>query len=95
MEETGDSGIVKGSTAGGIRASSHEEGGIREVGFGLEEEVGGLARSDQNCIGFKGFNVNGIHINHCKGVVGNAEEELIIECSIDQSQEVCPSRFHL
>ena len=48
------------------------------MGFGLEEEVGGLARSDQNCIGFKGFNVNGIHINHCKGVVGNAEEELII-----------------
>ena len=95
MEETGDSGIVKGSTASGIRASSHKEGGIREVGFGFEEEVGGLAWCDQNCISFKGFDINSIHINHCKGVIGNAEEELIIECSIDQSQEVCPSRFHL
>ena len=95
MEETGDSGIVKSSTASGIRASSHKEGGIREVGFGFEEEVGGLAWCDQNCISFKGFDINSIHINHCKGVVGNAEEELIIECGIDQSQEVGLPGFYL
>ena len=95
MEETGDSGIVKCPPAGGIRASSHEEGGIGEVGFGFKEEVGGLAWCDQNCISFKGFDINGVHIDHCKSVIGNAEEELIIECSIDHSQEVCLPRLHL
>ena len=95
MEDSGDGGIVKCPLTGGIRSSSHEEGGIGEVGFGFEEEVGGLARCDQNGFSFKGFDINGIYINHCKGVIGNAEEQLIIKCSIDHSQKVCLSRLHL
>ena len=95
MEDSSDGGIVECSLGGGIRASRHEEGGIREVGFGFEKEVGGLAWCDQNCVGFKGFDINGIHINHCKGMVGDAEEKLIIECSIDHSQQVCLPRLHL
>lgn len=45
-------------------------------------------------VGIKWFNIDCICFNDSECVVGDAEEELIIECSIDQSEEVSLPRLN-
>lgn len=87
-------GIVEGALAGEVWPCGHEEGGVGEVGFGVEENIGGLAGSDEKYIGIKRFNITSIAFNHGEGVVGYAEEKFVVDCSIDQTEKVGLSCFH-
>lgn len=75
--------------SGDIGSSGHEESGTWEMWFSLEEDVGGLSRGDEDGVGFEGLNVDGVDIDHREGVVGDAEEKLVIQCSVDHSEEIC------
>ena len=52
----------------------------------MEKDVHGLSWSDENDIGFEGLDVNSIGFDDGECVVGDAEEELVVECCIDQSE---------
>ena len=81
--------------AGEVGPCGHEEGGVGEVGLGLEENIGGLAWGDDNYVGVKRFDISSIAFNHGEGVVGYAEEKFVVECSVDQTEEVGLPWFHL
>lgn len=51
--------------------------------FGSEKYICGLSWRYEKCIGLKGFDINSIGFDHFEGVICNAEEELVIECSVD------------
>lgn len=59
------------------------------VVFGFEEDVGGLARSDENYVGFEWLDINCVGFYDGECVVGYAEEELVVECCVDEPEEVC------
>lgn len=87
MEDSDGGGIVESALAGEVRASGHEESGINgEIEIGFEKDVGGLARAEQYDVGLEGLDVGGVDIDDGEGVVGDAEEKFIVECSVDQSE---------
>ena len=51
--------------------------------FGLEKDIGSLSGGDDKSVGFKWFHIDCINFNYGDSMVGYAEEELVIECSID------------
>ena len=63
--------------------------------FGLEKDIGSLSGGDDKSVGFKWFHIDCINFNHGDSMVGYAEEELVIECCIDQPEEISLPRFHL
>nr|GMC99619.1 hypothetical protein KK1_044381 [Ipomoea batatas] len=77
--------VVERGRPGGIRPGGDEEGGIRVVFGGFEEDIGGLARCDEDYVGFEWFNIHRISFDHSEAVISDAEEELIVQGSIDQS----------
>lgn len=96
FEEGGDGGVVKcARTGGGVGGSGNEEGGRSRHRRGNgEEDVSGLARGDEEGGGREGLDVVGIGFDNGKGVVGYAEEELIVECSVDDAEEVRSTGLH-
>lgn len=86
MEDSNGGGIVECALAGGVRPSRHEEGGIGEIWFSFEKNIRGLARAEEHHVGFKGLDVDGVDVDDGDGVVGDTEEEFVVECSIDQSE---------
>lgn len=95
FKNTCNCGVVKSAHACEIGTSGHEETGIRETGFGFEKNVKGLAWGDEKGVCFERFKVNSIGFNYDEGVVGYAKEELVVECSVDQTEEICFSWLHL
>ena len=65
------------------------------MGFGLEQNVCGLSGGDEKYVGVKGFDVDRIDLDHCDGVVCDAEEELIVHRLIDQPEKESLIRLHL
>lgn len=88
-------GIIEGAKTSEVWSSSHEEGGIRVVRFGLEKDNFGLPWGYEKGVRVKRLNINAIGIDDTKGMVGDAKEEVIVECSIDQTEEVCFPSLHL
>ena len=88
FEDGGDGGVVEGALTGGVRPGGHEEGGIWEVEFGLEKDIGGLTRGDEKCVGIERFDINSIDIDDGESVVGDTEKELVIQCSVDYAEKV-------
>lgn len=95
LEDGRGGGVVESARASGVRSGSHEEGGVGEVvAFGAEEDVGGLARGDENRGGSEWLDVDRVGFHHGERVVGYAEEELIVECGVDEPEEVCLPGLH-
>lgn len=89
---TGESGAGVVERGGGGEVvdgdrSVHERGSGDEVfaGFlvGGEEGVGGLAGSDDDGVDAEGLCVGGVDFDDGEVVAGDLEEELFIECSVD------------
>ena len=95
MEDSDGGGIVESALTGGVRASGHEKSSISEIGIGFEKNVGGLAGAEQYDVGLERLDVGSIGVDDGEGVVGDAEEELIVECSVDQSEQVSLPWLHL
>nr|GMC97555.1 laccase-17-like [Ipomoea batatas] len=85
FQDSGGGRVVERGRPGGVRPGGDEEGGIRVVFGGFEEDIGGLARCDEDYVGFEWFNIHRISFDHCEAVISDAEEELIVQGSIDQS----------
>lgn len=83
MEDGGDGGIVESAHAGEVRRGHHKEGGVRQMRFGFEEDVGGLAWCDDNYVGGEWFYVDCIGFDDSERVVGDAEEELVVHGGVD------------
>lgn len=83
FEDCGCGGVVEGGGAGGVRSGGHEEGSVGVVVFGFEEDIGGLSWGYEDYIGLEWFCIDCVCFNHGECVVGNAEEEFVVECSID------------
>lgn len=95
FEATSSCGIVKGPKAGRIWSSHQQKCGTgRNIWFGVKENIGGLAWCNENGVCVEGLYINGVNFDHGEGVVGYAEEELIIKCSINETQEVSLSWFY-
>lgn len=94
LEDSGDGGVVEGATADEVGPGRHEEGGVGEEGFGFKEDVHGLAWRYEKGGGSEWFDVGGVSFNHGEGMIGNTEEELVVECSIDQSKQICFAWLH-
>ena len=88
FENAGNGGVVKGALASCVRSSGHEEIGSREIRFGLEKNICGLSWGNEKGVSLEGFDINGVSFNHCDRVVGNAKEEFVIECRVDQAKEI-------
>lgn len=93
-EQSGGCGVVKGSWAGDVWSSDDGESGVRRFGFGPKKDIGGLPWGEKESFCFKGLHVDCIGFNNGEGVVGNAEKELVVECGIDQTQEIGFTRLH-
>lgn len=87
-KEARSGGVVEGAKPCCVGPGQHEEGGVWACGLGLEEDIGGLAGSDEESVGGERLDVAGVDIDNGKRVAGDAEEELVIECSIDDAKEV-------
>lgn len=83
MEDSGGGGVVGGALAGEVGTCGDEEGGVGEIGFGSEKDICGLAWGDENDVGLEWFDVDGIGFDHGEGMIGNAEKEFVVECSVD------------
>lgn len=53
-----------------------------------------MARRYEKDIGVEGLHIECICFDDGEGMVGDAEEEVVIECSIDQTEEISLSRLH-
>lgn len=95
LEDGGGSGVVEGSLAGVVGADGDEVGGVGGRWFGAEDEVGGLAGADDSDISVEGFDVGGVGFDDGEGVVGDAEEEFVVEGGVDEAEEVCLPRLDL
>lgn len=83
FEDAGGGGVVDGALSGEVRTCGHEKGGVGETRLGFEKDVGSLAWSEENDVGLKWFDVDGVGFDDGEGMIGNAEEELVVECSVD------------
>lgn len=83
FQDTSNGGVVKSAKASNVGSSSHEKCSIWEDGFGFEKHIRGLSWGYEKCVGLKGLDINSIGFHHFEGVVCNAEEELIIQRSVD------------
>ena len=61
----------------------------------FEKDVGRLTGSNDNQISVVWIGVGGIDGDNCHAMIGNLEEELIIECSIDDPQQVSLASLYL
>lgn len=61
--------------------------------IGREKDVGGLSRTKHDDPGREWLIVGCVISNYCQHVIGDSEEEFLIECSIDDSQKNCFSEF--
>lgn len=95
FQDSSDGGVVECAGAGGVWPSGHEERCGGGGGFCVEEEVGGLTGRDENGVGFERLDVDSVNVDDGESVVGDAEEELVVERSVDYAKEVCFSRLHL
>jgi hypothetical protein len=43
----------------------------------------------------KGLHVGGVHVHHGERVVGDGDEELVVERSVDEAEHVQLARLHL
>ncbi|GFZ10976.1 laccase 17 [Actinidia rufa] len=86
FEYSGNGRIVESALASEIWASHHEEGGVWQGGLGFEKHICGLAWSDYNYVCDEGFDIDGVGFYDSNGVVGNAEEEFIIQGSVDEPE---------
>jgi len=55
------------------------------VWLGLEKNISGLARGNKDGVSLKWFHINSVGFNNFEGVICNAEEQLIVQCSVDQT----------
>lgn len=72
-----------------------KDGGVHEGGDGDEvfrgglvcgeESVGGLAGGDVDGVGGEWFRVGGVDLDDGEVVVGDLEEQLIVDCCVDYS----------
>lgn len=58
------------------------------------KDVCGLAGCYEDGVGSEGLDVSCIGFHHSKAVVGYSEEELVVDRSVDQSEQVRLSCFH-
>lgn len=61
---------------------------------GSDEDIGCLARAEHDDRRGEWLEVGGISSNNCHLMAGNSEEELIVECSIDDSEKACFTRVY-
>lgn len=54
-----------------------------------------MAWGDENCGGFECFYVDCVGFDDGESVVGDAEEQLVVHGSVDESEEVCLPWPHL
>lgn len=83
FKDTGGGSVVDGALSGEVRTCGDEEGGVGETRIGFEKDVGSLAWADEKDAGLKWFDVYGVGFDDGEGMIGNAEEELVVECSVD------------
>ena len=53
-----------------------------------DEDVGGLAGAEHEDGGGEGLEVGGVGADHRELVVGDGQEEGLVECGVDDSEEV-------
>ncbi|GER35163.1 (Dimethylallyl)adenosine tRNAmethylthiotransferase MiaB [Striga asiatica] len=87
-EDAEDGGVVERTLPGEVGSRCHWVGGVCGVGFGAEEDVGGLTWRDEEDVRVEGLHVDGVGLHDSDGVAGNAEEELVVQGSVDQTEEV-------
>lgn len=52
----------------------------------MEEDIGGLPRGDQEGGDCEGLHIDGVSVDYGEGVVGDAEEEVVVECRVDDAE---------
>lgn len=88
LEDPGDGGVVEGALAGEVRAGGHVERGCGRASLGLEQDVGGLPGRDHYYVGLEWLHVHCVCFHHGERVVGDFEEEFVVERSVDHSEKV-------
>ena len=93
LENGSGGGVVEGGVHGGVvSGGGHVVMGWRLVG--CEEDVGGLAGSDHDDICFEWFGVRCVDGDHCQWVVGDGEEEFLIQSGVYDSEKDCLAGIH-
>ena len=98
LEHGGDGGVVEGARlARAVGARQHEVRGrgAPGVGLGAQEHVGGLARRDEDDVRVERLHVGGVHVDDGERVVGDGEEELVVERGVDEPEQVPLAGEHL
>lgn len=61
----------------------------------MEKHISGLPRRDEDNIRVKRLDIGSIDINDSQRVVGDREEELVVERGVDQPEQVPLAGLHL
>lgn len=82
----------------GNNRSVHKWGGgnqvLARVLVRCDKGIGGLAGGNHNGVSCEGFYIGGIDFHDCQFVSGDFEEELFIERSIDDAEQVGLAAFY-
>jgi hypothetical protein len=98
LEHGRDGGVVEGARlARAVGARQHEVRGrgAPRVGLGAQEHVGGLARRDEHDVRAERLDVGGVDVDDGERVVGDGEEELVVERGVDETEQVPFAGQHL
>ena len=87
LEDAGDGGVVVDvGPEDGVERGGHVEIGVGVDRLGREEDVGGLARRDDQGLDGERLDVDGVDLDNGERVVGDREKELVVERSVDEAQ---------
>lgn len=93
LENGGDGLVVDGN------GSVHEGAGGHEVAarglISVNQNIGGLAGGNENGGGSERLCVDSVDLHDGESVAGYGEEQLVIECCVDNSEKVCFSWLYL
>lgn len=93
LKDSSGGGIIEGCVLSCVIGPCSHVVSARGL-VGCEEDIRGLARTDHDDVGCEGLGVGCISADYRQHVIGNSEEELLIECSIDDPEENCLPRIH-
>ena len=87
LEDAGNGGVVVcAGPDDGVGRGGHVEVGVGVDRLGGEEDVGGLARGDDQGLDGERLDIDGVDLDDGEGVVGDGEEELVVERGVDEAQ---------
>jgi len=95
LEDAGDGGVVERALRVGVRPRLHvvDRAGVRRLGG--EQDVAGLPRRDDEGVHGEGLDVERVDVDDGERVVGDGEEELVVECGVDEPEHVRLAGLHL